>query len=68
MSTVPSTPLVPAENAVRAQFSHPPALEAVARKMLEEAIEQAYPSLKIGGWSLLCPRFWITLEVGQNLI
>ena len=65
MSTVPSTPLVPAENAVRAQFSHPPALEAVARKMLEEAIEQAYPSLKIdlartrlavpmpeGGWGL----------------
>lgn len=70
MSTVTSTPsqatpLIPAENAVRAQFANPPSLESVARQMLVEAIAQQYPSLTIdlnrtrlavpypqGGWAL----------------
>ena len=65
MPTVPALRLAPAENAVRAQFAHPPALEASARHMLAEAIAQRYPSLQIdlertrlavprpgGGWTL----------------
>lgn len=70
MSTVPATPSTttlptPPENAVRAQFANLPSLEAIARKMLGEAIAQHYPSLKIdlnrtrlavpmqqGGWEL----------------
>lgn len=57
--------LVPALNAVRAQFAHPPSLESVARHMLAAAIAQQYPSLRInlartrlavpraqGGWDL----------------
>ena len=47
MPTVPALRLAPAENAVRAQFAHPPALEASARHMLAEAIAQRYPSLQI---------------------
>ena len=70
MSTVTSTPsqatpLIPAENAVRAQFGNPPSLESVTRQMLAAAIAQQYPSLHIdldrarlavpfphGGWAL----------------
>ena len=61
----PAMPLIPAENAVRAQFANPPSLESVARQMLVEAIAQQYPSLTIdlnrtrlavpypqGGWAL----------------
>ena len=73
MSTASSTttPLSPLENAVRSQFSNPPSLESVTRKMLAAAIEHEYPSLTIdlertqlavpqvgGGWILqpLMPR------------
>ena len=59
------SPLIPVQNAVRAQFANPPALESVARQMLAAAIAQHYPSLQIdlertrlavpdsqGSWSL----------------
>lgn len=87
MSTVTSTPskatpLVPAQNAVRALFSTPPSLEAVARKMLTDAIAQHYPTLKFnlaitrlavpfahGGWALqsLMTRVMTYLGSGAEL-
>lgn len=82
MNTAPSTWLVPAENAVRAQFANPPALETVARQLLKEAIEHVYPSLNIdllitrlavplpqGGWGLepLMPKVLDYLGGGPEL-
>ena len=77
-----ATPLAPAQDAVRAQFANLPSLEAVARKMLAEAIAQEYPSLKIdlnrtrlgvpvqqGGWELqpFMPRVLDYLGRGAEL-
>ena len=82
MPTLPSTPLTPLENAIRAQFANPPSLEPVARQMLAAAIAQRYPSLRIdlartrlavpnpqGGWSLepFMPRVLDYLGSGATL-
>jgi len=65
-SAQPSLPsVVPAINAVKAQFANPPDLESIVRTVLGEAIAHQYPSLKIdlqrtrlatpraqGGWAM----------------
>lgn len=74
--------LVPAQNAVRAQFANPPSLETITRQMLTAAIAEKYPSLKIdlsrtrlaipqaeGGWSLqpFMPKVLDYLGTGAEL-
>ena len=82
MSTLPLIPLVPAENAVRAQFANPPSIETVTRQLLADAIKQEYPTLIIdlertriaiprdqGGWTLqpLMPMVFEYLGSGIEL-